>query len=65
MSDADKKPDEPQIPESTDAYMVIPTPVVQGLLNYLDTRPHREVRALIDAVLQCNPKPKPKAVPKE
>ena len=34
----------------------MPVSLVQAVLNYLETRPHKEVRQLIDGILACNPK---------
>ena len=34
----------------------MPVSLVQAGLNYLETRPHKEVRQLIDGILACNPK---------
>lgn len=44
--------------------MLIPTDTVQAVVNYLEDRPHKEVRALIDSLLACNGrklKPEPEA----
>lgn len=46
-----------QTPQSTDTHIVLPRDLAQRIINYLETRPHREVRGLIDGVLSCNPRP--------
>jgi hypothetical protein len=33
-------------------FHVIPSDLLQSILSYLDTRPHREVRGLIDGVMK-------------
>lgn len=45
-------------PESTREYMVMPMNLAQAIVNYLEQRPHREVRALIDNIVACNPRPR-------
>jgi len=39
----------------------VPAALMQEIVNYLQERPHKEVRALIDGILACNPRPKPPA----
>ena len=45
------------MPPSTKDYLVVPTQVAQAMVNYLETKPFREVHQLIRAIIACNPKP--------
>lgn len=41
--------------KKTPPEITLPVSLVQQIVNYLQERPHREVRRLIDGVLQHNP----------
>lgn len=36
-------------------HFAVPVNILQAIANYLGTKPHNEVRELIDAILQCKP----------
>jgi hypothetical protein len=54
-----------EAPKSTKTHLVVPVATAQSIVDYLQKlaaqkqQEHREVVALIRAVMDCNPKPEP------